>query len=69
MESVPRASVDINTQEPGPAMAPAAAKKFTFTLNKNVIYGLGVVAVVALGALGVVGLVYLLLNLPPHGKW
>ena len=50
-------------------MAPAAAKKFTFTLNKNVIYGLGVVAVVALGALGVVGLVYLLLNLPPHGKW
>ena len=51
MESVPRASVDISTEEkPAPA---TGSKSFTLTPNKKVVYGLGLMAVVALGALGV----------------
>jgi hypothetical protein len=46
--SIPRASVDIDTEP-----APAAAKNFTVTLNKKVVYGLGIVVVMAVGALGV----------------
>ena len=51
MESAPRASVDISTEES--PVADAGSKSFTLTLNKKVVYGLGLVDVVALGALGV----------------
>ena len=55
MESVPRASVDISTENP--TRPAGGSTRFTLTLNKKyVVYGVGlvgVVAIVALGALGV----------------
>ena len=49
MQSVPRASVDINQE------APAAQKSnsYTLTVNKKVVYALGALALVALATIGV----------------
>ena len=49
MQSVPRASVDINQE------APAAQKSnsYTLTINKKVAYALGALALVALATIGV----------------